>query len=304
MSFGDFCIWEQQRIGENLNSMVAPEVLAEYREKGFAIARGLFSAEECAHWRDYFTAMVERGGDGWAEGEVDPSHPDPLKRYPRLLQAHRGDDVAMAYMVDPRLDAHLSAFMGRSPFAVQTMVYFKPPGARGQNLHQDNTYLKVQPGTCIAAWTALEDIDEENGCMVLVRDSQDLPILCQKETPGLSEVCWNDWETPIPKGLEVEQAIMKAGDVLFFNGSVIHGSYQNRSQDRFRRTLIGHYIAAETDQVAKYYFPVFRMDGTRLDDAALAVSAEGGPCGTYIEGEAGWTIEQEGGILAEAKSAH
>ncbi|MFZ4506192.1 MAG: phytanoyl-CoA dioxygenase family protein [Fimbriimonas sp.] len=283
--------------------MVQPEVLAEYQAKGFAIASGLFSAEECDHYREYFTAMVERGGDGWAEGTVDPNHSDPLKRYPRLLQPHRGDDVAFGYMVDPRIDEHLTAFMGQSPFAVQTMVYFKPPGARGQNLHQDNTYLQVQPGTCIAAWMALEDIDEENGCMVLVPESQELPIICQKETPGLSEICWGDWETPIPAGLTPEQAIMKKGDVLFFNGSVIHGSYMNRS-DRFRRTLIGHYIAAETEQVAKYYFPVFRMDGSRLDDEALRVAPEGAPCGTYVERENEWAIEFDGGATVAATGAH
>ena len=284
--------------------MVSPDVLAEYQANGFAIARGLFSEDECARFREHFTAMVERGGDGWAEGEVDPAHPDPLKRYPRLLQPHRGDELALRYMVDPRLDAHLTAFMGESPFAVQTMVYFKPPGARGQNLHQDNTYLKAQPGTCMAAWMALEPIDEENGCMMLVANSSDLPIICQNETPGLSQVCWNDWETPVPSGLNLVPAIMGTGDVLFFNGSVIHGSYMNRSKDRFRRTLIGHYVAAESSRVAKYYFPVYRMDGTRLDDTVLAVAPDGGSCGTYVEREDGWTIEEAGGVLAEAKAAH
>jgi hypothetical protein len=283
--------------------MVDQALVDEFGAKGFAIARGLFSDEECDFLRTYFTDMVERGGDGWAEGEVDPNHPDPLKRYPRLLQPHRGDDVALGFMVDPRIGEHLTAFCGATPYAVQTMVYFKPPGARGQNLHQDNTYLKVQPGTCIAAWMALEDIDEENGCMMLVPNSQDLPVMCQVETPGLAEICWGDWETPVPEGLSVEPAIMKKGDVLFFGGSVIHGSYQNRSQDRFRRTLIGHYVAAESEQVARYYFPVFRMDGTRLDDDCLKVAAEGGPCGKYVERNGERVIEMIG-TAAENSKAH
>jgi hypothetical protein len=73
---------------------------------------------------------------------------------------------------------------------------------------------------------------------------------------------------------------MKAGDVLFFNGSVIHGSFKNRSETRFRRTLIGHYIVAEAAQVAHYYFPVFRMDGSTVG-AGIAESEPGGPCGVY-----------------------
>ena len=138
-----------------------------YAENGYLVVRGLFNANECDFWCQYFTDMVERGGDGWAEGGVDPSHEDPLKRYPRLLQPHRGDKVAFDYMVDARINRYLTSFYDREPLAVQTMVYFKPPGARGQALHQDNRYLQAEPGTCMAAWLALEDIDDENGCKTL-----------------------------------------------------------------------------------------------------------------------------------------
>jgi hypothetical protein len=260
------------------------EFIDAFHRDGFTIARGLFTEPECERYADYFTAMVERGGDGWSEGEVDPNHPDPLKRYPRLLQPHRGDEVAFRYMIDPRIREWLTALAGVEPYAVQTMVYFKPPGARGQNLHQDNMYLLVQPGTCLAAWLALDDCDEENGCMMLVPESGDLPIMCQIETPGLEEEQWGNIETPVPPDVKPVPAIMKRGDVLFFNGSVIHGSFKNKSETRFRRTLIGHYIAAETKQVAKYYFPVFRMDGSVLD-GGIDPSVPGGPCGVYEDQE-------------------
>ncbi len=259
---------------------VDPSVVVDFERDGFAVARNLFSAEECDHIATYFTDMVERGGDGWAEETVDPKHPDPLKRYPRLLQPHRGDKIAFDFMIDPRIAAHLTAMAGGEPFGVQTMVYFKPPGARGQNLHQDNMYLLAKPGTCLAAWMALDDIDEENGCMVAVPGTKDLPVMCQVETPGIDTEQWHNTETPLPPGAEPVPMIMKKGDVLFFNGSVIHGSFKNRSETRFRRTIIGHYIAAEAQQVAKYYFPVFRMDGSIVEDG-IAQSAPSGPCGTY-----------------------
>lgn len=262
------------------NTAVSDDSVRQFQEQGYAVVRGLFSPEECERLADYFTSMVERGGDGWAEGAVDPNHPDPLHRYPRLLQPHRGDAVAFGFMIDPRIRAHLTAMAGEEPLAVQTMVYFKPPGARGQNLHQDNMYLLAKPGTCLAAWMALDDIDEENGCMVVVPGTKDLPIICQVETPGLSEEQWNDIETPLPPGAVPAPVIMKRGDVLFFNGQVIHGSYKNRSESRFRRTLIGHYIAGNAEQVAKYYFPVYRMDGSVVQNG-VAESEPSGPCGVY-----------------------
>lgn len=294
---------QSEVVPTNDPSRVVPNsVIEEFETRGFVIARQLFRPEECDFYAEYFTSMVERGGDGWSESVVDPNHADPLRRYPRLLQPHRGDDVAKRFMIDPRINAYLTALCGAEPFAVQTMVYFKPAGARGQNLHQDNTYLKAQPGTCIAAWLALDDCDEENGCMVLVPGSQDLPVLCQKDTPGLDEICWGTNETPIPPGLAAEPATMKRGDVLFFGGGLIHGSYQNRTKDRFRRTLIGHYIMAESKQVAQYYFPVFRMDGSRLDDQ-IEVAPEGGPCGVYVERD-GVTELVMTGAVAAATAAH
>ena len=242
------------------------------------------------------------------------THPDMLGTTPRKEKDHRWVLIGrtsqkttfrlLRAQYSRRLDEILTAIAGQSPFAVQTMVYFKPPGAKGQNLHQDNTYLQVQPGTCLAAWLALDDCDEENGCMMVVPGSQDLPVICQVNTPGLDEICWYTLETPLPPGTQAVPALMKRGDVLFFNGSVIHGSYMNRSADRFRRTLIGHYIMAETEQVAKYYFPVFRMDGSRLDDEALKLAPGGGPCSVYQSTDEGYTTVQEGGKVKEATSAH
>ena len=61
------------------------------------------------------------------------------------------------------------------------MYYFKPPGARGQALHQDQYYLRVQPGTCIAAWMAVDRCDRETGCLQVVPDTRDTPVLCAEQ---------------------------------------------------------------------------------------------------------------------------
>lgn len=73
---------------------------------------------------------------------------------------------------------------------------------------------------------------------------------------------------------------MRSGDVLFFNGSLVHGSTVNRTTDRFRRSLIGHYVHAGVRQIAGYYHPALTMDGTPLP---LDVSPYGGPCGEWAK---------------------
>ena len=273
------------------------DATAEFQANGYAIARGLFSADEVAHLKSYFMDMVERGGDGWAEGGVHPDHADPLKRYPRLLQPHRGDDVAMNYMVDARINTWLSALLGREPFAVQTMVYFKPPGARGQALHQDNRYLKVEPGTCVAAWMALDRCDEENGCLEVVPGSHKLDMVCP--VPSDMSQSFTGETVPVPPGMSTRMVPLEPGDVLFFNGSLIHGSPPNRS-DRFRTIIVGHYIEGDAEQVAEYYFPVYRMDGSTVE---IERSPDGQPCGVFVEREGESMFELTGSVGA-AKAAH
>jgi len=92
----------------------------------------------------------------------------------------------------------------------------------------------------------------------------------------------------VPEGMEVKPVIMKAGDMFFFNGQMIHGSYPNTSSDRFRRSLIGHYIVGEAEKVAKYYHPVLRMDGSEVE---LGISKSGGQCGVWVERDGKTVIE-------------
>jgi hypothetical protein len=80
--------------------------------------------------------------------------------------------------------------------------------------------------------------------------------------------------------MPIMPVVMEPGDVLFFNGQLIHGSYPNTSKDRFRRALIGHYIVGDAEKVAHYYHPVLRMDGSVVE---LDVSEGGGPCGVWAE---------------------
>jgi ectoine hydroxylase-related dioxygenase (phytanoyl-CoA dioxygenase family) len=158
------------------------------------------------------------------------------------------------------------------------MIFFKPPGSRGQALHQDNFYLKAEPGTCIAAWMALDPVDRDNGGLQVVPGSHRWPLLCTEKAD--TKVSYTDVTVPIPDPDAAVLVEMDPGDVLFFHGALVHGSAPNATSDRFRRALIGHYIQGEADQVAEYYHPVLRMDGTELE---LGVSEGGGPCGEWVE---------------------
>ena len=264
---------------------LTPDQLKQFRRDGYAVLRGVYSAEEVAEMRDTFTAVAEAGPvPGMSEvrhggSAYDPA--DPLAKYPRMVHPHKHPEspvgpLAMRHLLDARLRGVLrDLFDGEEPIAAQSMFYFKPPGSRGQELHQDNLYLRVKPGTCMAAWIAVDDADAENGGMVVVPESDKLDILC----PGRADPTKSftgDFVAP-PPGYVPTGVDLKAGDVLFFNGSIIHGSSPNTSADRFRRSLIFHYVPAGCAEVSDFYRPLLRFDGSEVE---RAVATGGGPCGT------------------------
>lgn len=256
--------------------MVTEQQKAFYEQTGYLVLPQLFSKEETTAFIEHFMRLREQGEHPGDFSGIDLTSTDPLKRYPRMIHMHRWDEISLRWMLDQRLGEAMSALLGKLPYAVQTMLYFKPAGARGQALHQDQYYLRVQPGTCIAAWMALDDCDEENGCMQVVPGSHTWPVLCA--TVADTTQSFTDVTVPLPEGTPVTPVIMKGGDVLFFNGQLVHGSYPNQSQDRFRRALIGHYIVGDAQAVARYYHPALRFDGSVVD---LNVSEDGGPCGVW-----------------------
>ncbi len=121
-------------------------------------------------------------------------------------------------------------------------------------MHQDQFFLRVRPGISVAAWLALDPCDESNGCLQMVPGTGDLPLLCPTPTNTTESII--NMALQLPDGLTPESIVMDPGDVLFFNGAVIHGSFPNKTTNRFRRSMIGHYIASESEQIAAYSQPV------------------------------------------------
>ena len=70
--------------------------------------------------------------------------------------------------------------------------------------------------------------------------------------------------------------LLDPGDVLFFNGSLIHGSKANTHTTLWRRAYILHYAPRRTVSTAGHFSPGLDFDGSDLHWQA---TAGGGPCG-------------------------
>jgi phytanoyl-CoA hydroxylase len=254
------------------------QLVSRYHRDGYVVVDGLFSREEAETYIEHFMRLRTTGSYPLDHSGVDTEAYDPILQYPRMTHIQRWDQTSLEWLTHERMNRCLTQLLGREPYAGQGMLYFKPPGSRGQAMHQDQFYLKVQPGTCMGAWMALDPSDEDNGCLQVAPGSQSLSILCTEKADTTRS--FTDVAVPVPSDLKIVPLIMQPGDVVFFTGALIHGSYPNTSSDRFRRAIAGHYVVGEAEKVAAYYQPVLRMDGTEL---ALGTSEGGGPCGVWVD---------------------
>jgi hypothetical protein len=108
---------------------------------------------------------------------------------------------------------------------------------------------------------------------------QELLSLCQRIDPGFIAYVYENLGSTC-YAMEPVPVILDPGDVLFFNGQVVHGSFPNRSTHRFRSSMIAHYVSAEDESVSQFFHPVYRMDDSEID---FGVSEQGAPCGEWAE---------------------
>jgi len=163
------------------------------------------------------------------------------------------DDCLFSYCAHPRILDYVEGFVGPNIMAIHTMLINKPPDTGSKSsrhpLHQDLHYFPMRPADrIVCAWTAMEDITREKGCLVAVPGSH-RGVHLPHDYP--------DWEGGVNKfyygiqGYEQQQAArvhleMGAGDTVFFHPILIHGSGINRTTG-FRKAISCHYAPAEAD---------------------------------------------------------
>jgi len=192
------------------------------------------------------------------------------------MHPHRYSARVVEWFTNPKVAEVLECLFGAPALGAQTM-YYEPPGAKGQGMHQDNFYLLASPATCIAAWTAIDDADVDNGCLYVVPGSHCGDILCPEKGAKRWLGYGDSHITHFPRETKPIAMPVRRGQILFFGGHLIHGSGPNRTRDRYRRTFIGHYVSGNSEKLSRFYHPVLNMKGEVVSHVAQATG--GGPCG-------------------------
>lgn len=218
-----------------------------YKEYGYLIAPALLSPQEIAALKKE-TAAIFKGERGNIEGllPVEPNEADSevLKKYVAIHFPHKISTTIYESLSHPKVVDILKGIVSPNVKCMQSMLFVKAPGKKGQSWHQDEYYIPTRDQSLIGAWIAVDDATVENGCLWIIPGR-----------PGymMQRIAYNgneyaDVDTVDIKAVE-SQAIpveVKSGSVVFFNGYTLHSSLRNKTTDCFRTALVNHYMSAES----------------------------------------------------------
>ncbi|MEM7534307.1 MAG: phytanoyl-CoA dioxygenase family protein [Chloroflexota bacterium] len=237
--------------------MISQETYNHYWAKGWAVVEHVFTAEEvdqiAALALDVSQKELETAQDSYvvdksADGELMPR---------KIMTPFRKHGDFQHFALDDRIIHLITDLVGEPPLLVTDQIFMKPPRfGSAKPYHQDNFYFECVPGDhVITAWIALDDVDEENGCLRYIDGSHKAGIIPHEPLPGEP---YNLVPPPERVDLQKESlAPVGKGGIVFHHSQTLHTSYRNES-NRWRRGYATHWASAKVtstkDTIASAYF--------------------------------------------------
>ena len=224
-----------------------------YQREGYAVVERMYTADECEAFVEYMMDM--HAGRVELEG-FDPRATD---EWGRTHNQHWYDQVALKWLIEPRLEAPLRQCLDDAPEGIQTM-YFWVGSEQGR--HQDQFYL---PG-CMSAWIALQDVDVQNGAMLVQPGSHKGRLITKDDLAEGGEFAGWDYNAAVDalcgrNGMAEVPVEVQQGNVVFFHGVLVHRGGPILKRGSFRHALANHYIAYGLEEWPHVRWPRVGFDG-------------------------------------------
>jgi ectoine hydroxylase-related dioxygenase (phytanoyl-CoA dioxygenase family) len=214
-------------------------ILNDWKYKGYSIV-DLLTEDECdkvnLELDQLRKSRTFRSDKVW--GEYEPyMHPHKDSGYIEKIFAH------------PKAIEYMELVLGDKIEGVQTWAYFKPPGELGRDAHQDGFYSQSVWNSIANISIALDDTDESNGGLWAYEGSQFLPLLDIEVNEERVKTNPSNWgnergkECKMPEGHNFPKiyAKLKKGQAFLIHSHLVHGSDDNNSTDKYRRSILSGY---------------------------------------------------------------
>ena len=235
------------------------DYVAQYRRDGYAIVRGLFSADEV---RGIAAAADEVHSEGVGHGRSfrhgnlfynvgAGSGGGPEVRMVQWPSYHQ--PVLNGVRLDRRIARLLEPLIGQDLKQIINQIHWKEPGGRAEFAwHQDSQFREPAhayrnlASAYVQTGLAIDPQTPESGCMRFIPRSHldgDLKLDTPIEVLGVAMDDAVLLSAGLSPGSAVE-AVLDPGDLALWSPFTVHGSGVNRSDHR-RRLYVNGYVRAE-----------------------------------------------------------
>lgn len=220
-----------------------------FDREGFVRIRRFLDEAELAELRReldrYISQVVPTLSDAHAFYQ-DKSRPETLKQ----MQFMGVDPYFKACGSHPKFQGLAVALIGEQAVCDDPEWFNKPPATEHPTPpHQDNYYFNLVPPHVITIWVALEEIDEENGCLRYVSGShlQGRRTHATSKVLGFSQGITDFGDQDRAREVQMH---LQPGDAIVHHGWTIHRAEPNRSQTRHRRAfaMVFKGVSCERDE--------------------------------------------------------
>jgi hypothetical protein len=226
--------------------MLSQEQIAQFRDDGYLVIRGLFDSEEMgtiSAWADELAAAPEVPGGAmkyFEDGREAGSR--LLSRIENFVPWHAG---FRELITGRRIRQAVDDLFGEAAVLFKDKINYKLPGAAGFKAHQDvQAGWDVYAGLHVTAMVAIDATDEANGSLEMI------PGLHRE---GLLGQMWAPLTDADTAGRAYVPVHCRRGDAVFFDSYTPHRSGANQSQLARRVLYITYNKASEGDHRARYY---------------------------------------------------
>ena len=248
------------------------EQVAAYERDGFLAGVRMLSDQQVKALRDQLAELYNPShpGNGLFHEFHTNESTDPATTLFHALGAWRIMPGFHDLLWNPAFTVAASQLVGGRVRFWHDQLFCKPPHHGGVVAwHQDYSYwTRTQPMTHLTCFIALDDIDEENGCLHYVPGSHRWPLLPVTGLAGGMDAIQTVLSPEQKEAFRPVPAPLKKGHASFHHPLTVHGSFENRSERPRRGAVIN----------------VFR-DGVRsVSDRALLKGVPVIPPGQPVEG--------------------
>jgi len=249
--------------------LLTEEQIDSYRVNGYIRLENVVTSEEISYYRPLFLDVVQRLNN--------PSRPHNERYFYGTALQHtintwRRNKAISEFVLAKKYAQIAAQLMGVEKVRLNhDCVLFKEPGAKKTPWHIDQVPWSLETKHTITMWAPLVDVKVDMGTMIYFPGSHHWDDIRQKPLKVLHKEVKD-------KGLQlVSCGDMKAGDVTFHSGWLLHGAGENRTHKTREVVTIVYYgdteeaivVAPEDDETRQSHMRRF-FPGLKNGDRAIS----------------------------------